>query len=129
MQRAFAALVIATSTMFLGLAANADSLDVQEATDLLAGRTWQGENADGARFWFYHAPDGSFRAKFIPGYSGKEDFSGKWFKRGSDLCWAWDGWKTFCYYKFETQGDNLAMTRNDQVVQTGRIVDGNSEGL
>ncbi len=128
MNRTLAVLLFSSAVMVSGQAAMADSLDARQAIDLLAGKTWYGVNSAGKKFYFYHESDGSFRAKFIPGYGKKENFSGKWFEKWGEICLDW-GRKKSCFFRFEAEGHVLALIRSDLVVQTGTIVDGNPAGL
>lgn len=107
----------------------AADLTSEQTAAALAGNTWSGTNAEEDQFAFYHAPDGAFRAKITSPAGQEKAYSGRWSTRGSDLCWAWDGWKTFCYYKFERFGSELSMTRSDGIVHSGAIVAGNPGGL
>ena len=122
-------LVIAALAGGMSIEASAGSIEAAEAAELLTGRTWSGENPDGSRFVFYHELDGSFSARITSASAGTKVYGGRWQPRGSEICWAWDGWKTFCYHRFEREESELAMTRSDQVVHAGKLVDGNPEGL
>ena len=42
-----------------------------------------------------------------------------WRTGSSEICWAWDGWETFCYTSFEKVGEDLEMTRTDGEVHVG----------
>lgn len=123
------ALIICTAIVASNQSASAAELSLEDASTLLAGKTWRGANADEQRFWFYHDGDGTFRARFLPGYGGKTEFAGKWYRIDAKVCWAWDGWETFCYVAFEYVGQNFRMTRTDGVVQSGILAEGNTEGL
>jgi hypothetical protein len=120
-----------TAFVLIGIStdARADQLDASQTAALIAGKTWSGVNAEGNRFSFYHDEDGTFRARFSSTSSGSKVYRGRWSTRGSSLCWAWDGWQTFCYHRFEQHGPELTMTRDDQVVHTGNLVEGNPGGL
>ncbi|MDZ7843041.1 MAG: hypothetical protein U5R46_19820 [Gammaproteobacteria bacterium] len=118
--------------LFLSLCgtASGDAVDGDSAIKLLTGSTWSGKNESGRKFWFYHTSDGKAFAKFEPGYGNKRLFTASWkMTAGGEICWEWEYGETNCYVLFEIEGNELSMTRRDGVVHSGRLKEGNTEGL
>jgi len=111
----------------------AGTIDSQTAMKLLIGKTWAGKNAKGEAYWFWHeqgSDSGKFGAKFKSDAKGTSEHHGTWEIKSENVCWFWPAWKaTHCYVKFDHEGDMLDMTRSDGQVHSGKLMDGNVEGL
>jgi len=105
-------------------------LDSSDAMERLTENTWSGKNESGRKFWFYHRSNGKAYARFEPGYGDKNIFSAEWeITAGGKICWEWDYGERNCYVRFEIEDNELSMTRTDGVVHSGRLEEGNTEGL
>lgn len=125
-------MVCAAILCFGASASRAADITPQETMDVLVGNTWSGVNASGDKFWFWHegaGGAGTFAAKFKKNHGGAKNYSGSWAISGEQVCWAWDGWKTFCYVDFAKDGATVTMTRTDGEVHSGSLTLGNTEGL
>lgn len=124
--------VLASLLIAAGPPVAAETLSFTAAMAFLKDHTWSGTNASGDRFWFWHVGEGGsgkFSAKFSPNDASTSYGKGIWSIEASKICWKWEGWETFCYTKFERDGESLSMTRTDGVVHQGRRMQGNTEGL
>jgi hypothetical protein len=124
-------LVFAINTM--SSVSNAEMLDGKAAMTVLIGKTWVGENEKGDDYWFWHEPgsdSGAFGAKFKSTRKGTSKHYGTWERKDAQVCWYWPDWKaTYCYIKFEHEGNMLSMTRSDGQVHSGILMDGNVADL
>ena len=113
--------VISLFALLSASPAVAEDVNSITALTLFTENQWSGSNNDGPNFTFFHEPNGRFEATFDPPINGQAKFTGSMQAKGEQLCWAWDGWKTFCYVAFDLNGDELTITREDGVVQTGTL--------